>query len=1320
MAGTTFVVRVSLNNPATSAKAVTVTATLSGLVAGVTANASASKTISGAGYIDFLITIAAGTASQSLSITATVAGTEEISARVLSAGPSSGLGITIKAQAALAITIFTWCTGNQTYVAGTTLRVRVSLSNPATSAKALTVTAPLTFGGATGISSNASASKTISGNGYIDFLITIAAGAPSQPTVTITTTVAGTEEITSRALGPLTSNLVVAIKAQAALAITGAPTFQTGNGTYVAGTTLVLRVSLTNNPATNAKALTVTATLGGLVAGVTSNASASKTILGTGYINFQITIAAGVASQSLSITATVSGSEEITARALSAGPSAALNVTIKAQAALAITNITALTGNGTYQRGQTFIIKINFINTGGATAINVAAIPTFGGYGYLSANMSGSISILAGGTGFIKFLISVAGGAEARDPVTISATWIGFEEISSRALSGNSGSNNLNVTIEGPPSAPQTLTAIPGSNQVVLNWTAPASDGSSAITNYSVYVGTAPGGETLNTTVGAVLTCTVTNLHDGQVYYFQVSAMNAFGEGPRSIEIGAGSGTPSAPQSLSTTAGNSQVVLNWTTPASNGGSVITGYNVYRGLTSGSETLLIGLGVVLTYTNTGLTNGQQYYYKVAAVNVNGAGVNSTEESATPCTIASAPQNLVATPGNGFIVLNWLAPANNGGSLITNYHILQSMVPAGFNPLAPETVVTLVGNVTTYTVTNLTNGQTYYYKVEALNAAGWGIQSNMASATPATVPSAPQSFSATAGNAQVVLNWAAPVSNGGSAITGYNVYSGTASGCETLLASFGTVLTYTATGLTNGQVYYFKVCAVNSQGNGSNATETSATPFSTYTIRVVNPMNTTYTNQFIIPLSYSQNRTASSITYRLDGTWTIPGTDTALNTSSYVNSSSFYNYPHRIQLVVVDMMNQTFFSPVIWFTIRIQNITGAEVTIMLEGDPKADNIYLVKMKVENTGLVTLAGLTIFVSMDPANGHITSDPIFKAGNSQISPGGKRTFTFQIYVTDPSENIILTLRVIAEGYDSSVQLPVVVPGNGFDIIIVFMLVAVAGFVAVAGAVRYKKQVAIKAKQALVAKERAVTKPSICKLPQSRTLRVFHSRSGLQSDVFFGSQFRRRIESPSLGAYDTVDTSVDRCLICKQELAGDVFICPVCKNAKYHHACAEHLMINDESCLYCQKPLISEDIRLELEIDRFSLDDLSKLIENKDREFKEGKITRQEYLGIIGKYETEKKNLEQLIASKISGKSGKTTSQNPDTEKIQTVSTDIIQEKIVTIFEPELLQKLQSMQLSPEIYEEVVGRLKNIPPEKRLGYLEQIFKENERFDENF
>src|SRR2546427_114225 len=94
------------------------------------------------------------------------------------------------------------------------------------------------------------------------------------------------------------------------------------------------------------------------------------------------------------------------------------------------------------------------------------------------------------------------------------------------------------------PSAPRNLAATGGNAQVTLNWQAPSSDGGSPITNYKIYRGLVPGGESLLTTLGDVLTYTDAAVTNGIPYYYQVTAVNSPGEGPKSNDVSA---TPTAP-----------------------------------------------------------------------------------------------------------------------------------------------------------------------------------------------------------------------------------------------------------------------------------------------------------------------------------------------------------------------------------------------------------------------------------------------------------------------------------------------------------------------------------------------------------------------------------------------------------------------------------------------------------------------------------------------------------------------------------------------------------------------------------------------------
>jgi fibronectin type 3 domain-containing protein len=327
---------------------------------------------------------------------------------------------------------------------------------------------------------------------------------------------------------------------------------------------------------------------------------------------------------------------------------------------------------------------------------------------------------------------------------------------------------------------------------------------------------------------------TDTGLTNGTTYYYKVAAVNAVGTSPQSGEASATpqATVPSAPTGLVASAGNASVVLSWTVPNSDGGSPITGYNVYRGTAPGGEggTPVATNVASSSFTDTGLANGTTYYYKVAAVNAAGTSPQSGEASATPqpaATAPSAPQSLTAVGSNGAVQLSWTAPASNGGAAVTGYNVYRGTSAGGEGSTPVATNVTTTG----FTDTGLANGTTYYYTVKAVNSAGTSPPSTEASATPqATVPSAPLGVTASAGNAAVTVSWSAPASNGGSPVTGYNVYRGTSPGGEggTPVASNVTATSFTDTGLANGTTYYYRVAAVNAAGTSAQSSEVSATP------------------------------------------------------------------------------------------------------------------------------------------------------------------------------------------------------------------------------------------------------------------------------------------------------------------------------------------------------------------------------------------------------------------------------------------------------------------------------------------------------------
>ena len=298
---------------------------------------------------------------------------------------------------------------------------------------------------------------------------------------------------------------------------------------------------------------------------------------------------------------------------------------------------------------------------------------------------------------------------------------------------------------------------------------------------------------------------------------------------------------PDAPTNVTGTPGNTQVAVSWTAPVSNGGSAITGYQV-QVATSAGGTYSNATGCPTNSTTpactaTGLTNGTPYFFKVAAINGIGTGAYSSASSGvTPATVPDAPTNVTGTAGNSQIAVSWTAPVGNGGSAITGYQV-QVATSAG-GTYSNATGCPTNSTTPSCTATGLTNGTPYFFKVAALNGIGTGAYSSASSGvTPATVPDAPTNVTGTAGNTQVAVSWTAPVSNGGSAITGYQVQVATsasgpygdAAGCPTNSVTPSCA----ATGLTNGTPYFFKVAALNSVGMGAYSAASPAVTPSTFT-------------------------------------------------------------------------------------------------------------------------------------------------------------------------------------------------------------------------------------------------------------------------------------------------------------------------------------------------------------------------------------------------------------------------------------------------------------------------------------------------------
>jgi hypothetical protein len=236
---------------------------------------------------------------------------------------------------------------------------------------------------------------------------------------------------------------------------------------------------------------------------------------------------------------------------------------------------------------------------------------------------------------------------------------------------------------------------------------------------------------------------------------------------------------PPAPTGLTATDGNAQASLSWVAPTVLSQTPITDYTIQYSSNSGSSwtTFTLEASTATSATITGLTNGTSYVFRVAGVNGVGPGeYTAASSSVTPTagTPPNAPTSLAATAGNAQLALTWTAPSAPGSSAITGYTV--EYTPSGGSAATVDTGST----ATSYTLTGLTNGTSYSVRVRAVSSAGNGDYSTAVTGTPSavTVPGAPRNIVVTILRNDgpfgfYRLNFDAPLSDGGSSITGYKM-------------------------------------------------------------------------------------------------------------------------------------------------------------------------------------------------------------------------------------------------------------------------------------------------------------------------------------------------------------------------------------------------------------------------------------------------------------------------------------------------------------------------------------------------------------------
>jgi hypothetical protein len=202
--------------------------------------------------------------------------------------------------------------------------------------------------------------------------------------------------------------------------------------------------------------------------------------------------------------------------------------------------------------------------------------------------------------------------------------------------------------------------------------------------------------------------------------------------------------------------------------------------------------------------TGLTNGNTYKFQASATNAAGTTTSTLSNSIMPASIPGAPTTVTAIRGDETATVTFVAPADNGGSPITGYTLT-----------VVETGQTFTGSGSPITVTGLTNGSSYTFKVTATNAVGTSDSSTASAPIKiAGVADAPATVTAVAGDKSATVsatgNWNTVAGSGGESVTA--IVFTTMDGLHTCTATLPAT-SCTMTGLTNGTAYTFSAVAQN---------------------------------------------------------------------------------------------------------------------------------------------------------------------------------------------------------------------------------------------------------------------------------------------------------------------------------------------------------------------------------------------------------------------------------------------------------------------------------------------------------------------------
>ena len=261
---------------------------------------------------------------------------------------------------------------------------------------------------------------------------------------------------------------------------------------------------------------------------------------------------------------------------------------------------------------------------------------------------------------------------------------------------------------------------------------------------------------------------TVTGLTKDTTYTFAIRAVNGAGStesDSRSVTI---IGQPTKPDSFTAEAGDEQVWLGWRSPAD---FTISGYEYRQKEGTGAfgvwQKIPGSRSGTTFHIVAGLSNDTSYTFQVRAANAAGESDASREQPATPVAASPAPgvpEGFAARQtGDGQVELTWEASSNPLN--VTSYQLRQ-------NNGSWTTISESDSRTVSHSVTGLTQGVTYTFRVRAKNSAGNGASSGAESVIIVAEPAAPTYLAADeTGDTQVGLTWKDP---GNASIAKYQIF------------------------------------------------------------------------------------------------------------------------------------------------------------------------------------------------------------------------------------------------------------------------------------------------------------------------------------------------------------------------------------------------------------------------------------------------------------------------------------------------------------------------------------------------------------------